>query len=156
MYVVRWITRQHAQDQTLLYWSKPRRSKFAVCQFSTFIKCAPNFSLGKGKSANGFLLDYWCLLDYPISITLFYLAYSRLPYSFWQFQREYLAWAKPEFIYTLLCYHRFTWSVPIIFHKCKLISAKNIPRKWYYISLLRLKGIFSGLRCLSNSQIIPL
>ena len=67
-----------------------------------------------------------------------------------------MAWAKPEFISTLLCYHCFTCSVPVIFHKCKLISAKNTPRKWYYIGLLRLKGILTGLRCLSNSQIIPL
>ena len=53
----------------------------------------------------------------------------------------------------LLCYHCFTCLVPVIFPKCKLNSAK---KKWCHIGLLRLKGCFSGLRCFSDSQIIPL
>ena len=43
---------------------------------------------------------------------------------------RYLVWAKPGFIYMLLRYHCFfTHSVPVIFSKCKLNSAKNNPLK---------------------------
>ena len=43
---------------------------------------------------------------------------------------RYLVWAKPGFIYMLLRYHCFfTHSVPVIFPKCKLNSAKNNPLK---------------------------
>ena len=43
---------------------------------------------------------------------------------------RYLVWTKPGFIYMLLSYHCFfTHSVPIIFPKCKLNSAKNNPLK---------------------------
>ena len=56
----------------------------------------------------------------------------------------------------LLCYHCFTHSVPVIFPKWKLNSAKNTFRKRYHIGLPRLKGGFNGLRGLSDSQIIPL
>ena len=56
----------------------------------------------------------------------------------------------------LLCYHCFIRSVPVIFPKCKLNSAKNTPWKWYHLGLPRLKRDFNGLRHLSNSQIISL
>ena len=69
---------------------------------------------------------------------------------------RYLAWAKPEFIHMLSCYHCFTQSVPDIFPKCKLNSAKNTPWKLYHIGLPRLKGGFNGLRRLFDSRIIPL
>ena len=65
-----------------------------------------------------------------------------------------LVWAKPEFIYMLLCYHCFTHSLLVIFPECKLNSVKNKPWKCYHIG--HTKGGFSGLRRLSDSQIIPL
>ena len=77
----------------------------------------------------------------------------------WSLTKEnmrYLVWAKPEFIYMLVCYHCFTHSVLLIFPKCKLNAAKSPPWKWYRIGLSRLKGGFSGLRHLFNSQIILL
>ena len=67
---------------------------------------------------------------------------------------RYLVWAKPEFIYMLLCYHCFTHSVSVIFPKCKLNAARNNPWKWYHIGLPRLKGGFNGLTPLSHSQTI--
>ena len=76
----------------------------------------------------------------------------------WSLTKEnmrYLVWAKPEFMY-MLCYHCFTCSVPVIFPKCKLNSAKNTLWKWYHIGLPKLKGGFSGLRHLYDSQIISL
>ena len=55
----------------------------------------------------------------------------------------------------MLCYHCFISSVSVIFPKCKLNSAKHLL-KCYHVGLPRLKGGFSGLRCLSDSQVIPL
>ena len=80
----------------------------------------------------------------------------------WSLTKEYiryLVWAKPEFIYMLLCYHCFTHSghsVPVIFPKWKPNSAKNTLWKKFHIGLPRLKGGFTGLRPLSDSQIISL
>ena len=68
---------------------------------------------------------------------------------------RFLLWAKPEFMYLLLCYHCFTFSVSVIFSKCKLNSAKHNQWKWYH----RLTGLemgFNGLRRLSDTQIITL
>ena len=55
----------------------------------------------------------------------------------------------------LLCYHYFTHSVPILFPKCKLNSAKNTPKVVPHRSAQTERG-FNGLRRLSDSQIIPL
>ena len=77
----------------------------------------------------------------------------------WSLTKEnvrYLRRAKPEFIYMLLCYHCFTGSVPVTFSKCKLNSAKINPIIRHHTGLLRLKGHFSGLKRLSDSQLIPL
>ena len=56
------------------------------------------------------------------------------------------------YLVTLPLLHLFS---SCYFPKSKLISAKNTSRKWYHINLPRMKVGFSGLRCLSNSQIIP-
>ena len=81
-------------------------------------------------------------------------------------QREYEIFGMGQtriYIYMLLYYHCFIYSVPVIFPKCKLNSAKKKKKKkkknlqkWYYIGLLRLKGGFTVLSCLSDSHIIPL
>ena len=42
---------------------------------------------------------------------------------------RYLVWAKPEFIYMLLCYYCFTRSVPVVFPKCKIELSKKYPMK---------------------------
>ena len=55
-----------------------------------------------------------------------------------------------------IAFNCFTCSVPIIFPKCKLNSAKNNLWKCNDIGLPTLKGDFNHLRHLSNSQRIPL
>ena len=67
-----------------------------------------------------------------------------------------LVCTKPEFIHMLVCYHCFTYSVPIIFPKWKLNSAKNTLGKRYHIALPRPTGGFNDLRRLCDFQIIPL
>ena len=58
----------------------------------------------------------------------------------------------------ICCYVTIALPVqfPLSYLKCKLNSAKNTMWKWYQIVLPRLKRGFSGLRRLSDSQIIPL
>ena len=56
----------------------------------------------------------------------------------------------------LLLFPPKTICFPVMFPKCKLNSAKNILWKWYHIGLPILEGGLNGLKCLSNSQIIPL
>ena len=98
-------------------------------------KCAPNFSLGKGKivSSNCTLLtpDHHMFSDdfrrNRSCLICLNLLNIRNKIWWWSLTKENMRYlVKPEFIYILLYYHCFTCSAPVILPKCKLNSA-NTP-----------------------------
>ena len=131
-------------------------------------KCAPNFSLENGKSANG----YWTIQSISYDFTLLtpyyhmlfddfrenrsYLICLNLPNIRYKRDQEVFGMGQTRIyicVVMLLLLHPFSFcNQPLMPTKLR----KNTPWKWHHIGFSRLKGGFNGLRCLSDSQIILL